>query len=326
MLTIIAGIRPILLAVVGIMMQALSASATPLDTESTCFGSQIDHPHAASIARNTVFIARVRPDGTLISQATGFVVRGSAAGGASGPRIVTAAHVIDPNNDEPDDFLMVFLSDGTPLGVPRVVAMSEQKKLFGDVELVVDDLAVLEIARFSDAAARDHFAGIDGLSVRVGGTLMVGETGNPVGVIWGFSGAPAVDRDGQVVGVLTEADFRGRTTLTLGTIQAAGADGRPQSREVTLPSRSLVVVEPLHTPKILRELKLSEAYRSDRGETPVLLTGFPFASCASTSARLKAADSPDGAKLLKKWQSVGPVDAWLPPFAFSVTKLRLTPN
>jgi len=315
-------------SLIGLGLTA-STFATPLDDtrESTCFGGQIEHPQAAKIGRNTIFIAEMRADGTLISAATGFVVHGGSAANENGHRIVTAAHVLDPGDSRPGDVLMVFLSDGMPLGVPRVLAMtSERKTSIADVDLVVNDLAVLEIARFSDADARDRFAALDGLSVRAGGALMIGETSGTAGVIWGYSGAPAVDGDGQVVGVVTGADFRGRTTLRLGAIQGVDAEGRPQSREVTLPNRSLVIVEPLHTLEILRELDFPMLSVNDREETPVVLTGFPFANCASTSASLQTASSPGAAKLLKKWQLSDQAGAGWLPLELSVKKLRLSPE
>ena len=155
---------------------------------------------------------------------------------------------------------------------------------------------------------------------------MVGETGGPTGVIWGYSGAPVVDREGQVIGVLTGADFRGRTKLNLGAIQEVDAEGRPQRREVTLPNRSLVVVQPLQAPEILRELPPSTGYEKSRQVTEVVIAGFPFASCAATSAHLFAADSEDGARLLRKWQLLDQVGAWWLPFASRTRKLRLAPG
>src|SRR5215472_16416315 len=62
---------------------------------ATCFLNEIHHPQAGRIARATVFIAAVAPDGTLASEGTGFVVSDSADGGTQGSRIVTAAHVIE---------------------------------------------------------------------------------------------------------------------------------------------------------------------------------------------------------------------------------------
>jgi len=294
---------------------------------TTCFRSQIDHPQAAMIERATVFIAAVRPDGTLLSEGTGFIVRGSATNDGHGSRIVTAGHVVELSDDLPADTrLMVFFSDGTPLGLPRVVAAAPTRRVSLDgFELTMNDLAVLEIASFSDAKARERFAHVDGLQVRSADRLMVGEASDPAGVAWGYSGAAAIDRDGRVVGVLTGADFRGRVTLNLGAVQEADADGMPLTHPVTLPRRSLVVIEPLGAPEILRELGVSPPRRGQAGETPVVLAGFPLASCAATSARLQSADSSAGVELLSKWQSIGQVGAWFLPPQIDAKKLKLAP-
>jgi hypothetical protein len=323
-MSIRTAIWPALAAVVRLaaVAQLAFGMAPAAPPEATCFGDLLGQPYGARIARNTVFIADVGPDGTVLSAATGFVVRG-----VGGARIVTAAHVVDPADRRPDTIVMVFLSDGVALGVPRVtVATSVQRISIADTDLMVRDVAVLDIVRFSSAAARDRFDHLDGLVVRPGGTLLVGETSGPTGVVWGYSGGPAVDGDGQVVGVLIGADFRGRTTLNMRAIQDADSDGRPQRREVTLPNRSLVVVEPLQAPQIMDELGLSAAAGTDHEETPVVLAGFPFTSCASTTARLQPAASLAGATLLRKWQLIDQTGAWWLLPSLSVRKLRLAPG
>jgi hypothetical protein len=278
----------------------------------SCFGSRIDHVHAAKIARNTVFIAGVRTDGTLTSSATGFVVRGR-----HGVRIVTAFHVVDPNAGEPSSTLMVFFSDGAPLGVPRIVAATAPRKSTG-VELTVDDVAVVEIARFAGPAALQRLSRLDGLQVAASGPLMVGETDGSTGVAWGYSGSAAVDQEGHVVGVLTSADFRGRTSVNLATIQEAKTGGRPTDVATILPDRSLVVVEPLQDPAIVHELQQTKVPSERQRTIKVVFAGFPSASCASTSARLQPAASPAGAELLKKWGAMDESDAWWIPPGFSI--------
>jgi hypothetical protein len=266
-------------------------------------------------------MAKVHSDGTLISEATGFLVRDIAA---NEPRIVTAAHVVNSsgNNQGSDTTLMVFLSDGAPVGIPRVIAMTTQRQTsIADNDLVVDDLAVLTIAQFSDEAVRTRFAGLDGLPVRTGGALMVGETNGQAGVIWGYSGAAAIDRAGEIIGVAIGADFRGRITQSLGVIQGADADDH-LSREVTLPNRSLVVVEPLRAAEILQALGLSDAEDNAPAGHSVVLAGFPFTSCASTSAQLQIADSAGGVNLLKTWQRLAQTGSWWLP-SFGDKKLRL---
>src|SRR5215471_7317193 len=280
----------------------------------SCFGSRIDHDHAAKIARNTVFVAGVRTDGTLTSSATGFVVRGR-----HGVRIVTTFHVVDPDAGEPSSTLMVFFSDGVPLGVPRIVAATAPRKwTVSSVELTVDDLAVVEIARFAGPAALQRLSRLDGLEVAASGPLMVGETDGRTGVAWGYSGSAAVDQQGHVVGVLTSADFRGRVSVNLATIQEAKSGGRPADVATTLPDRSLVVVEPLEDPAIIHELQQAGVPSERRRTIKVVFAGFPSASCASTSARLQPAASPAGTELLGKWGAMDESDAWRIPPGFSI--------
>jgi hypothetical protein len=300
---------------------ALTSTATRVpprtvnaDGNRSCFGSRIDHVYAAKIARNTVFIAGVRTDGTLTSSATGFVVRGRR-----GVRIVTAFHVVDPDADEPSSTLMVFFSDGVPLGVPRILAATAPRKsTVSGVELTVDDVAVVEIARFAGPAALQRLSRLDGLQVAAGGPLMIGETDGRTGVAWGYSGSAAVDQEGHVVGVLTSADFRGRTSVNLATIQEAKPGGRHTEVATTLPDRSLVVVEPLQDPAIIDELHQVRAPSERQRTIKVVFAGFPSASCASTSAHLQPAASPAGAEPLEKWEAMDGSGAWWIPPGFSI--------
>jgi hypothetical protein len=284
------------------------------DGGHSCFGSRIDHVHAAKIARNTVFIAGVRTDGTLTSSASGFVVRGR-----HGVRIVTAFHVVDPDAGEPGSTLMVFFSDGVPLGVPRVVAATAPRKsTVSSIELTLDDIAVVEIAQFAGPAALRRLSSLDGLEVAASGPLMVGETDGRTGVAWGYSGSAAVDEEGRVVGVLTSADFRGRVSVNLATIQEVKSGGRSTDVATTLPERSLVVVEPLEDPAIIHELQQARVPSERRRTIKVAFAGFPSASCASTSARLQPAASPVGGELLGKWGAMDNSEAWWIPPRFSI--------
>ena len=298
----------------------VSPKAVSAKGNRSCFGSRIDHVDAAKIARNTVFIAGVRADGTLTSSATGFVVRGR-----HGVRIVTAFHVVDPDAGESGSTLMVFFSDGTPLGIPRVVAATASRKsTLSGVELTVDDLAVVEIARFAGPAAVRRLSRLDGLQVVASGPLLVGETDGHTGVAWGYSGSAAVDQEGHVVGVLTSADFRGRVSVNLATIQETKTDGRPINVATSLPDSSLVVVEPLQDPAIIQELQQATVPSERRRTTKVVFAGFPSASCASTSARLQPAASPAGAELLGKWGAMDESDAWWMPPGFSIRTVSLS--
>jgi len=143
---------------------------------------------------------------------------------------------------------------------------------------------------------------------------MVGETDGRTGVAWGYSGAAAVDQEGHVVGVLTSADFRGRVSVNLATIQDTKTGDRPIDVATTLPDRSLVVVEPLQDPAIIHELQQARVPSERRRTINVVFAGFPLASCASTTARLQPAASPAGAELLGKWGAMDESDAWwIPP-------------
>ncbi|MGO9984507.1 MAG: hypothetical protein ACLPIX_09910 [Rhodomicrobium sp.] len=299
---------------------AFWAPPAPLakSAEPSCFAGLVDHAQAARIARNTVFIAEVGTGGTLLSAGTGFAVQGT-----NGVRIVTARHVIDSGVNG-STFIVLF-SDGVPLGVPGVAAAGSAKKIeAAGVDLTVNDIAVLRIDSFSSPAAEKRFAALDGLSVRANGPLMVGETTGVAGVAWGYSGAAGVDAEGRVAGVLTGADFRGRVSLILPSIQEADASGELRGRPAALPNRSLAVVEPIHGEAILRELKLAAIEPGDGEETRVVFAGFPSANCASASAVLQAVDSKAGTKLLKLWASTDQEGAWWLPAPFSISKLNFS--
>jgi hypothetical protein len=292
---------------------------------SSCFLGGIAHrpdAQAKAIERATIFIALVKNDGTLVSQGTGFIARG-----ADGSRIVTAAHVVLPKNStQPDERLMAFFSDGSPLGTLRVAAAGPRHRIsLGAFDIVDDDVAVVEPEKFVDSAARKRFAQIEGLPVMSNAAIRIGEASDPVGAFWGFSGAAAVNRQGQVVGVLTDASFRGRTTLELGSIQETNAAGKAVSRAVTLPTLSLVVVEPLRAPEIQSAFGPSPISASGPEADEVALAGFPLASCASSSAVLQSVDSAGGERLLSRWQEMGPVGAWFLQPPLNQTKLKLTP-
>jgi hypothetical protein len=297
------------------------------DADSSCFMGRITHPQSKAIADATVFIAMVHADGTLLSQGTGFIAAGSSNLGTMGPRIVTAAHVVAPHETAPNDArFIVFFSDGNPIGAPRVVATGQTHSvLVGTFDVTADDVAVLEIADFADAKARERFVQLAGLPINSDAVLRVGEASEPIGAVWGFSGAAAIDREGRVMGVLTGADFRGRITLELGSIEGSDAAGRPITRSVTLPRRSLIVVEPIHTREILQALGPAVIHQSEQGEAVAVFAGFPLASCAATTAKLESAASAKGAAMLARWQAIGQQDAWLLPPRLDATKLKLSP-
>jgi len=179
---------------------ATQASAGPPSEQAqlaraTCFLNEIHHPQAGKIAKATVFIAAVAPDGTLASEGTGFVVSDSADGGAQGSRIVTVAHVIEDIDTTRDgQRWAVFFSDGMPLGEPRTVLRGTTRELsVGGFDLVENDIAVIEITSFNNVAARDRFIALQGLPLSGGDDILVGESSQPPGVSWGFSGAAAID-------------------------------------------------------------------------------------------------------------------------------------
>lgn len=304
---------------------ANDGSAKPVVDRQTCFQGTIAHPAAGDIGRATVFIAVLKANGELLSEGTGFIVRGSARD--AGPRIVTAAHVIDRGDiPDRDALLMVFFSDGVPIGVPRLVVSGTPHKFSADgFDVIVDDIAVLEIARFTDPKVAERYRRHEGLPIENDGALMVGETDQPVGAVWGFSGAAAVNRSGKVVGVLTEADFRGRIGIELGSIQETNATGHPVRRTVTLPTQSLVITEPFNSPQILAALNRSQELQPPMAPEDVVMAGFPFGSCAAATATLMPAGTTAAMAVLNKWQSIGTAGVWYMPLQFSPTKFRLVP-
>lgn len=325
---LLAGLGAMLLAA-SALLAADDAAAVVSQGNHSCFLNGIAHTapsEGQAIERATIFIALVGSDGSLVSQGTGFVAAGSA-GKTRESRIVTAAHVVEHEKEIADGArLMAFFSDGAVIGSLRLVAAAPKHALaIGDFAILADDVAVVEIAQFVDQRTRGRFARLRGLPIAGDDAIRVGEASDPIGAIWGFSGAAAVDDKGRVVGVLTGASFRGRVTMELGSVQEANAAGVPVTRSVTLPTRSLIVVEPLHAAAIEAALGAAPIIESAPASAAVVLAGFPLASCASTSARLESVATKAGLDLLSRWQRVGPVDAWFLQPPLDQTKLRLTP-
>ena len=78
---------------------------------------------------------------------------------------------------------------------------------------------------------------------------------------------------------------------------------------------------------VAEALGLREHASTEHSESSVVLAGFPFASCASTSAQLHTADSLAGADLLKKWQQLDRTDSWwLPSLGGKKLRLALQPR
>ena len=177
-----------------------------------------------------------------------------------------------------------------------------------------------EITSFNNVAPRDRFIARQGLPLS-GGDDILGESSQPPGVSWGFSAAAAIDPASRVAGVLTGAEFRDRLTLELGSILDADPNAGAVSRPVILPSRSLVVIEPLSDPDILRVLRRSPEPRGSGPRTTVTIAGFPAASCAATSATVEPIDSQAGTRLASQWKSIGVEGAWYLPPQLGTTKL-----
>jgi hypothetical protein len=276
----------------------------------SCFLGTSNDARAEMIESATIFLGVVRPDGSLLSEGTGFVVEGRSGG----PKIVTAAHVVDSDSDDypADARLMAFFSDGSAIGrVEILISGLSHPGVVGGHDLVLDDVAVVDVGTFVSPEAQARFQRIEVLPIGAGGAILVGEASEPVAVAWGFSGAPAVDAAGRVVGVVTGADFRGHSTVELGSISDTEA-GHPVLRKVTLPSQSLVVVEPLQAPQLVETLAPAVPMQAAE-EIPAVIAGYPLASCAVTSTVLRSADTNAGAALFAKWRGVGPTGAWLLP-------------
>ena len=311
------------------LVTARTAVGAPAGDRSCFLGGvpQRSPAQAATIERATLFIALVRPDGTLVSEGTGFVA-GPRRAGRAAPRIITAGHVVARRPETVGDArLMAFFSDGAPIGLLRVVAEPPKRNTIslGGYDIIADDVAVVEIAQFVEGRAQTRFAQIQGLPLAASDQIRVGEASDPVGVIWGFSGAAAVDGAGRVIGVLTGTSFRGHVTLPLGSIQESNAAGRPVARPVTLPTRSLIVVEPLRAATVREALGEAPTGAATAQSAQVVLAGFPLASCAAIAVTLESADSSVGAGLLSLWRRSGLVDAWYQPPSVDPTKLKLTP-
>jgi hypothetical protein len=101
------------------------------------------------------------------------------------------SYVLEVESKHPDRFCLV-----KPVDPTRELSV-------GGFDLVENDIAVMEITSFNNVAARDRFIALQGLPLSGGDDILVGESSQPPGVSWGFSGAAAIDPAGRVAGVLT---------------------------------------------------------------------------------------------------------------------------
>ena len=122
-----------------------------------------------------------------------------------------------------------------------------------------------------------------GLPIADGADPLVGETAPGAGVAPGFSGAPALDPIGRVVGVTISAGLRGMAPRReLALVRPQGGRARGQA---VLAERSLIFVEPIRSPDVRAALGMSPP--SDRASSMTLvLAGYPLGYCASVALDL----------------------------------------
>ena len=225
----------------------------------------------------------------VISRGTGFIVADSAPTPTAPLRVLTAAHVVGPAMERPDETLVFLMApDGAVLAEARIGATAEPWQADLRDDAARRDLAVLIPRGFTDPAAEARFRALPGLPLaerQRGDSILLGMVSSPAGLDFGVSGAPVLDAQGRVRGVLTK--FR----VNPAARPAGAAPG-------ALPAETAGIADPISAPSVLRALGAAGArVRADEGGARLAgaagqIEGFPRRLCVRYAARMDEAPLP----------------------------------
>lgn len=292
---------------------AILAACAPTTQLGTWQPGAPPQPHSCFAASGVeapsgvVHLVVARNNGQITQRGTASVVRGSAAPGEP-YRIITAAHVIGPAIEAPDDQVVrVLLPNGHEIGTARPLALAEPWRAAEQNDPARRDLAVLAMDRFIDAPARAAYLGLAGLPlapVQRADSILRAPVTTPAGIAPGASGSPVLDEQGRIRGVLTkvQAAEGTRHVALAGRITGGVGEGIP----ATLPASSLGVADPVSSPAILHALGAA-ARRVEVGPRPgrrdvfaASIPGFPHLRCVVYRAEMAEIPVPPSAAAMAR--------------------------
>jgi hypothetical protein len=305
---------PVGVDVPGFVARA-NASAMAAGSEA-CFGSQLEQaPGGDELARSTVFLYIVSPDGKRVANGSAFVVADSATPQDGANKMITAAHV--PDILERPDFkggqLLAINSSGRILGEARAVAHSSKAYDMNGHMARKGDIATLSLLPL-DADGAAAYAKIGGLRLapQQADSYIPGYFGSPdtPGVWHGNSGGPAIDGQGAVVGVVSNimapdgvSNVGARTmpgkgpgwSVTLTSQNVLAASGKATvATSAQLPQFDIGWIHPLGDPAILASLGHAGTGVQETPQAPSLTgnvhawaAGYPaMGQCRASEARI----------------------------------------
>jgi len=275
---------------IGISYISFDGLSKDTEAGSSCFLEADAGAHSLTerAMQSVVMLRVIRSDGRPLLQGTGFVVADSDNGETL--KILTAGHVVGHVSLAPDAYRIgVWLSDGSRIGDAEVAAIATPWDPATQNDLSRPDIAVLRISAFQDARAETRYRHLQGLPLGpqvMPNQMLQAQFTEPARSYFGLSGAPVVDAQGLVRGIMTKSER---------------PDLAPFGSKI-----SLGWAEPIRSGTVLQQLgAASSATAAPHGETGlrVSVAGFPLGNCASLHADATPANRPMQSDLSQQFQS-----------------------
>lgn len=272
----------------------------------SCFAGQVAETGPETTLSSIVHIIVGGPDGP-IAMGTGFAVADSA--GPDGlPRILTAAHVVAAALEAPGlTSIQIILPDGRVVGHASVMATAVPWNPLNRDDPAIRDLAVLAL-RPANPEMSQSWRQLPGLRLaqhQRGDSLLRARFANPAGPDLGASGAPMMDGDGLVRGVLTKVQSPEPVAVSLRSADIGRAmAGDSSNRLGRLPRQTTALADPVSAAPVLAALNgagrgIVTAPVAGRGHLLTAVTaGYPRRLCVRFQGEMiETALPPDAASV-----------------------------